>query len=1449
MKGVFCVPRRELILSASLLSSCLSSALTATHRHERPKNVPADVDAPSPPVGIDAARVGIDITGITLSVGGPTRPFVRVRDAYHRHRTTAIPGQNANDGCRRHPQKRCDGAEAAPLLADRVVVVVAAACFPAICHAGHRAGFLEPPPHRYSGPPRPARLPQPPPPPPKRSLHISSPEDMNNPAVVSPTPGVLDSLPPPYNNTNRRRQPARLSLVETYAPQATDGRVQQSTEDFVRRTDRAMARETAAKAQYQQQYNQRRQQLQQQQRQQEQDAKTAATAGAKATVYPTLQQKPRRPSSESPVSVSSSSTSSSSSSTAGGWAARSRNSSFDVPMRSPSWGSQTSQSSQATRTTQRTSIGSMVAEGRPPKPAISYAQAQEQARAQARAQAQAQAQANPDVRVQNQWQRQWQRPALLKTQRKKAAPGEVFAALPGEVLELILDELKRIHLAEGSSSCATCWMRDACSMAVTARKMLKYARVALYEAVQLVGADAAQQRKKLKPLQYGTRLVLLRRTLRSNPQIAAIVRSLKVPTLPTACALPADYDSLIASVVMACPNLERVVGYSPAYSHTTFSRYFHALSTRSRLKEINWLIESVAPPHEQKAQQIRTHSRARSRSMSLSGNQRSIAQMMRPLSPPLSPKQQQQQQQPMPTPLSTELTSPLPLERQQSVNFLGHHVNWQYLTSMTVHCKPGATLSPDTLLVDAFMYLPALQNLYLSHLPRTAFDDNALVALPPLKKLALVHLPGITSDGLSRFATRGINRSSLVSLTLVHVQLDALQAVARMLSKLAALTTFSLVQKYPPTLTPGEVIWLFPYLASASLQHLHWDLPTYVDRANAADMVLARSIAAGGFPQLRRLRAPADPEGLFQALCRPLERVDLPGDRSKQFGSRGFDNNNNNPSHQHKHSRSSSSSSSSIIFPPSFGHAHSRNSSNASNLFSHKSSGSSPPPSADMTRPPLPQNPQQYAPPEHTHLHAARMAAQARLDKARGVPQFFVNVINEDGLLAEKYGMAGFVGTIQSQIAYHLVPDPGATDASGGLVDMDTFLADGGERLSSEGKESAFGSSDRAANRREDGCVGRWNANWDVPQKKDKERWWHTERGRWKARGHDATTQPPRAACSTKIMHPSATTVLGRRLLCAACAREARRTLAVSTRAGDSSRRTFPAPLRLVRSLSSAARTPTSAPARQSPSQPQLRAQPRSQQQQQQQQQQQASSGTPSPSTAAPAGRLPFYALFPKTLPQGPPPHGPFDINLRALRTEFLRLQAAAHPDFHHHASGAVDDEAAAAAAVAATTTTPTPTPTPAPADDNHRAPERRHSAARARAEALSAGINEAYKTLASPLLRAQYLLQQRFGIDLAGDEATTLWGAGDGQNDTELLMAVLDVREAIERAEAEDDLAPIRADNDERMRASEAALAQAFAADDPAAARREAVRLRYWVNIDDALRNWERGKDIVLEH
>jgi molecular chaperone HscB len=172
------------------------------------------------------------------------------------------------------------------------------------------------------------------------------------------------------------------------------------------------------------------------------------------------------------------------------------------------------------------------------------------------------------------------------------------------------------------------------------------------------------------------------------------------------------------------------------------------------------------------------------------------------------------------------------------------------------------------------------------------------------------------------------------------------------------------------------------------------------------------------------------------------------------------------------------------------------------------------------------------------------------------------------------------------------------------------------------------------------------------------------------------------------------------------------------------------------------------------------------------------------------------YDFFPNTFPAGPPPKGDFSLSLRELRNEFLRLQAQAHPDLH-------------------------------PAERKKQA------------EALSSRINEAYKTLQSPLLRAQYLLSLR-GETAHEDDAAKL---GDASEDQELLMEVLELREAIEEAQVQEDVDAIKRENEERVRESVKVLEGAFKEDDIDTARKEAVKLRYWINVEETLHAWEEGK------
>lgn len=175
------------------------------------------------------------------------------------------------------------------------------------------------------------------------------------------------------------------------------------------------------------------------------------------------------------------------------------------------------------------------------------------------------------------------------------------------------------------------------------------------------------------------------------------------------------------------------------------------------------------------------------------------------------------------------------------------------------------------------------------------------------------------------------------------------------------------------------------------------------------------------------------------------------------------------------------------------------------------------------------------------------------------------------------------------------------------------------------------------------------------------------------------------------------------------------------------------------------------------------------------------------------------YEFFPLTLGAGAmPPSGRFAVDLKALKKEFLQLQGKAHPDLH-------------------------------PADKKKQA------------EGLSARINEAYKTLQNPLLRAQYILSLR-GIDVAEDETAKV-------EDPELLMEVLETRETIEDAQEEKDLEPLKQTNEARIDNSIEILEDAFKSDDMDLAKSESIKLRYWINIKESIDAWEKGKPVVLVH
>lgn len=185
------------------------------------------------------------------------------------------------------------------------------------------------------------------------------------------------------------------------------------------------------------------------------------------------------------------------------------------------------------------------------------------------------------------------------------------------------------------------------------------------------------------------------------------------------------------------------------------------------------------------------------------------------------------------------------------------------------------------------------------------------------------------------------------------------------------------------------------------------------------------------------------------------------------------------------------------------------------------------------------------------------------------------------------------------------------------------------------------------------------------------------------------------------------------------------------------------------------------------------------------------------------------YTIFRQTLPAGPPPASPFNIPLPALRREFLTLQSQAHPDKYP----------------------------PGPAKQ--------------RAEALSARLNEAHRTLVDPLQRAQYLLREMHGIDVTAED-----GAAKHALDPETLMEVMGVQEAIEEvagepaAKAEEVVERMKGENEARVENCVGELAAAFDAGEIEKARKECVRLRFWYSVGEGLKEWTPGtSEIRLVH
>lgn len=307
------------------------------------------------------------------------------------------------------------------------------------------------------------------------------------------------------------------------------------------------------------------------------------------------------------------------------------------------------------------------------------------------------------------------------------------------------------------------------------------------------------------------------------------MHELKVPKLHADDDLVGDnIIDLVASIVMACPNLEKLVGFQFIYRHK-FDRLTHALATRRNLKEHTWIIGENSDIN------LRCHNQ---------------------LPPGL-------------------------MDLDQIDSFLHFHDWWTSLSTLLLQSDNQGILEREVFM-KVLNNLPSLQHLCVSKFDIDDFDDVALQALPPLKSLRLQDLEGITFWGLLDFA-RGLHAQRIRNLSLIHLNINHLSTVSKLLLNLKDLRRFKLVQHNSPNVAAGDLV-LQPIIASQNLEFLHWDIsdPGY------ANENLAKSIKANGFPKLRILRAPSDYDGLLQAVCKPRAQILLPSDKYSKVQANGM---------------------------------------------------------------------------------------------------------------------------------------------------------------------------------------------------------------------------------------------------------------------------------------------------------------------------------------------------------------------------------------------------------------------------------------------------------------------------------------------------------------------------------------------------------------------------------
>lgn len=116
-----------------------------------------------------------------------------------------------------------------------------------------------------------------------------------------------------------------------------------------------------------------------------------------------------------------------------------------------------------------------------------------------------------------------------------------------------------------------------------------------------------------------------------------------------------------------------------------------------------------------------------------------------------------------------------------------------------------------------------------------------------------------------------------------------------------------------------------------------------------------------------------------------------------------------------------------------------------------------------------------------------------------------------------------------------------------------------------------------------------------------------------------------------------------------------------------------------------------------------------------------------------------------------------------------------------------------------------------------------------------SALVNKAYKTLAKPLTRGLYLLELKGHAVEEEDNMHTY------DTDPKFLMEIMDMNEQLSEAESTDDITGVSEENNARLEECLILLSTAFEEDDISSAKQILIKIQYYTNVDDKIKEMHR--------